>query len=53
MKDIALKPTTLRMARAQARLAVPLEALALVRAGAVDKGDVREACKLAGIMAVK
>ena len=53
MKDIALKPTTLRMARAEARLAAPLEALALVRAGAVDKGDVREASKLAGIMAVK
>jgi len=53
MKDIALKPTTLRMARAEARLCVPLEALALIRAGAVDKGDVREAAKLAGIMAVK
>src|SRR5262245_39372840 len=53
MKDIALKPTTLRMARAEARLRIPLEALALVRAGAVDKGDVREAAKLAGLMAVK
>jgi cyclic pyranopterin phosphate synthase len=53
MKDIALKPTTLRMARAEARLVAPLEALALMRAGAVDKGDVREAAKLAGIMAVK
>lgn len=53
MKDIVLKPTTLRMARAEARLAAPLEALALVRAGAVDKGDVREAARLAGIMAVK
>jgi molybdenum cofactor biosynthesis protein MoaC len=53
MKDIALKPTTLRMARAEARLCAPLEALALVRAGAVDKGDVREAARLAGIMAVK
>jgi cyclic pyranopterin monophosphate synthase len=53
MKDIALKPTTLRMARAEARLLAPLEALALVRAGAVDKGDVRETAKLAGIMAVK
>ena len=53
MKDIALKPTTLRMARAETRLLVPLEALALIRAGAVEKGDVREASKLAGIMAVK
>lgn len=53
MKDIALKPTTLRMARAEAQLRAPLEALALVRAGAVDKGDVREASRLAGIMAVK
>jgi len=53
VKDIALKPTTLRLARAEARLVAPLEALALVRAGAVDKGDVREASKLAGIMAVK
>jgi len=53
MKDIALKPTTLRMARAEARLCVPPEALARVRAGTVDKGDVREAAKLAGLMAVK
>jgi len=53
MKDIALKPTTLRMARAEARLCVPLEALALVRARTVDKGDVQEAARLAGIMAVK
>jgi cyclic pyranopterin monophosphate synthase len=53
MKDIALKPTTLRMARAEAKLCVPLEALALVRANAVDKGDVAAAAKLAGIMAVK
>lgn len=53
MKDIALKPTTLRMARAEARLLVPLKALALVRAKAVDKGDVQETARLAGIMAVK
>lgn len=53
MKDITLKPTTLRMARAEARLCLPPEALARVRAGTVDKGDVREAAKLAGIMAVK
>jgi cyclic pyranopterin monophosphate synthase len=53
MKDIALKPATLRMARAEARLCLPLEALARVRTGTVDKGDVREAAKLAGIMAVK
>src|SRR5688572_10651771 len=53
MKDIALKPTTLRMARAEARLSLPLEALALIRADAVDKGDVRETSKVAGIMAVK
>jgi cyclic pyranopterin phosphate synthase len=53
MKDIALKPTTLRMARAEAILRVPLEALARVRARTVDKGDVLEAARLAGIMAVK
>jgi len=53
MRDITLKPTTLRMARAEARLAVPLEALALVRDQAVAKGDVREAAKLAGLMAIK
>ena len=53
MKDIALKPTTLRMARAEGFLALPPEALARVREGSVDKGDVREASKLAGIMAVK
>ncbi|MGQ0622230.1 MAG: bifunctional molybdenum cofactor biosynthesis protein MoaC/MoaB [Panacagrimonas sp.] len=53
MRDISLKPTTLRTARATGFIKLPPEALARVREGSVQKGDVREAARLAGLMAVK
>ena len=53
MRDISLKPTTLRTARAGGFVKLPPEALARVREGSVQKGDVREAARLAGLMAVK
>lgn len=53
MRDITLKPTTLRTARAEGFVKLPPEALACVREGSVQKGDVREAARLAGLMAVK
>ncbi|MGQ0503425.1 MAG: bifunctional molybdenum cofactor biosynthesis protein MoaC/MoaB [Panacagrimonas sp.] len=53
MRDITLKPTTLRVARAEGFVQLPPEALARVREGSVQKGDVREAARLAGLMAVK
>ena len=53
MRDISLKPTTLRTARATGFVKLPPEALARVIEGSVQKGDVREAARLAGLMAVK
>lgn len=53
MRDISLKPTTLRTARAAGFIKLPPEALARVVEGSVQKGDVREAARLAGLMAVK
>lgn len=53
MRDITLKPTTLRTARAEGFIRLPPEALARVREGSVQKGDVREAARIAGLMAVK
>ncbi|MCC2656767.1 MAG: molybdenum cofactor biosynthesis protein MoaC [Panacagrimonas sp.] len=53
MRDISLKPTTLRTARAAGFVKLPAEALARVKEGSVQKGDVREAARLAGLMAVK
>ncbi|MGQ0529004.1 MAG: bifunctional molybdenum cofactor biosynthesis protein MoaC/MoaB [Panacagrimonas sp.] len=53
MRDISLKPTTLRTARAAGFVKLPPEALARVIEGSVQKGDVREAARIAGLMAVK
>lgn len=53
MRDISLKPTTLRSARATGFIQLPAEALARVIEGSVQKGDVREAARIAGLMAVK
>ncbi len=53
MRDISLKPTTLRTARAAGFVKLPPEALARVVEGSVQKGDVREAARIAGLMAVK
>ena len=53
MRDITLKPTTLRSARAAGFVRLPPETIAVVRSGEVEKGDVCGAAKLAGMMAVK
>lgn len=53
MRDITLKPTTLRSARASGFVKLPPETIAVVRSGEVEKGDVCGAAKLAGMMAVK
>jgi len=53
MRDITLKPSTLRSARATGFVSLPEETVARVRAGNVTKGDVAEAARLAGLMAIK
>ena len=53
MRDITLKPTTLRSAVATGRIRLGADGVARVREGRVDKGDVRECARIAGIMAVK
>ena len=53
MRDISLKPTTLRTATAAGFVKLPPGALSKVKEGSVQKGDVREAARLAGMMAVK
>lgn len=53
MRDIAMKPPSLRSATAEGRVRLSAEGLALIRDGAVAKGDVRECARIAGLMAVK
>jgi len=53
MRDITLKPTTLRSAQAAGFIQLPPDVVARVHEGRVAKGDVREAAKIAGMMAVK
>lgn len=53
MKDITLKPSTLREARAEALVKIPSDTLQLVRDGGVDKGDPLEAARIAGMMGIK
>jgi len=51
--DVSEKPVTRREAVARGRVTVRPETLAAVRAGAVPKGDVLVAARVAGIMASK
>lgn len=53
MKDIALKPETLRTARARATVRMPANCIALLRDGNTEKGNALEAAKIAAIMAAK
>lgn len=53
MRDITLKPTTLRSATASGRIHLGAEGVDMIRDGRVAKGDVRECARIAGIMAVK
>ncbi len=53
MVDVGGKAATQRMAIASGRIRMSAEALAAIRDGAVPKGDVLAAARIAGIMAAK
>jgi cyclic pyranopterin phosphate synthase len=53
MVDVADKPHTMRTAKAEARLLVNPETIALVRSGNAKKGDVISVSEIAGVMAAK
>ena len=53
MVDVANKPVTSRVARAEGRIVMQPETMALIRAGDAKKGDVLGTARLAGIMAAK
>jgi cyclic pyranopterin monophosphate synthase len=53
MVDVSGKRTTDRVAVARGHITISPEALALIRAGAIVKGDPLQAARLAGIMAAK
>lgn len=53
MKHVGDKPESLRRARAQARLDLPPECIALVRQGSTEKGELLATARIAGIMAAK
>ena len=53
MVDVGSKAETQRVAVAEGLIAMSAEALAAIRDGAVPKGDVLAAARIAGIMAAK
>jgi len=53
MVDVGDKPVTTREAIARGSIRMSAEALRLIRAGAVKKGDPLQTARLAGIMAAK
>ena len=53
MVDVSDKPVTAREAVARGRITMSQEALRIVRAGAIKKGDPLQTARLAGIMAAK
>ena len=53
MVDVGAKPQTRRLAVARGHIAMSEQALAAIRDGAVPKGDVLAAARIAGIMAAK
>jgi len=53
MKDVGLKPETLRTARAVALLRAPEQCLELLRKGETEKGDALKTARVAGILAAK
>jgi cyclic pyranopterin phosphate synthase len=53
MVDVSDKPVTTREAVARGRITIAPAAMRLVRAGALKKGAVEEAARLAGILAAK
>jgi cyclic pyranopterin monophosphate synthase len=53
MVDVGAKAATAREAIARGHIAIAPEALGLIRAGRIAKGDPLQAARLAGIMAAK
>lgn len=53
MVDVSAKPETLRFARAYARVEMAEATLARVRDRSLEKGDVREVARIAGIQGAK
>lgn len=53
MRDVSLKPTTHRTARAEAVLRARAETIQHVRNGTVPKGNALEAARVAGLLAAK
>lgn len=53
MKDITLKPETLRKAIATATLKAPPDCIELLRRGETEKGDALKTARVAGILAAK
>lgn len=53
MVDVSDKPTSLRSARAQAKVKMCPETLTLIQNRVLKKGDVLEVARLAGILAAK
>ena len=53
MVDVGAKDDTLRIAIARGEIIMKPETLALIRAGAIKKGDVLVIAQVAGIMAAK
>jgi cyclic pyranopterin phosphate synthase len=53
MVDVGSKPDTARIAIAKGEVRMMPETLALIRAGAIKKGDVLTVAEIAGVMAAK
>ena len=53
MVDVSAKPVSAREAVARGRIRMSPEAVRLIRAGAIKKGDPLQSARLAGIMAAK
>jgi cyclic pyranopterin phosphate synthase len=53
MVDVGGKPVSAREAVAEGRIRISAEALRLIRAGALKKGDPLQVARIAGIMAAK
>lgn len=53
MKDVGLKPDSLRHARASAVLFAPPHCIARLRSGDTEKGDALKTARVAGILAAK
>lgn len=53
MVDVGDKPDTLRTARAEGSISMTIDTLNVIAAGALKKGDVLAAARIAGIMAAK